>query len=243
MPKGDIGLSDASALLDLITGAVSGKLNEPFNLTQLPRKMMEIERKYCLTQTAQSIDMAITKFMGCFGHFLEDQKIVVESLITFVGVDQYFIVQSNNKESIFRYRVGANRPAQLTVKFQTEQGSNLIRGEINLNIRYEEPDKVRAFMAVVCGLADSYQIFAVQQSGNIWITKDSEGNLVEVVVYKTARITPPEKLEAFVEIEPLNSENIPGVIKTIKKYEKALQLSDLTCKESIAELFRTNKAG
>lgn len=236
--KGEIGLTDASALLDLVVGTITGSLQEPFDLSKLPRKMMEIERKYRLPPENQSIDLAITNFMARFGAFLKNQNVSIEKLITFVGVDQYYIIKRKKKESIFRYRLGANRPPQLTVKFQTTQGSNLVRGEINLNVRYEEPEKVRAFMAVICGLADSYQIFAVQQSGNIWITKDAAGNLVEVVAYKTARITPPEKIEVFVEIEPLNSKNIPGVIETIEKYEKALQLGDFACEESIAELFR-----
>lgn len=237
--KGEMGLSDASALLDLVIGSSNGNLDELYDLSALPRKMMEIERKYRLTTTRnQETDLAITNFMARFGGFLQNENISIERLITFVGVDQYFIIVKDGKESIFRYRLGANRPPQLTIKFQTTQGSNLIRGEINLNIRYEEPEKVRAFMAVICGLASAYHIFAVQQSGNIWITKDSAGTLVEVVVYKTARITPPEKIEAFVEIEPLNSKNIPGVVETIEKYEKALQLGDFICEKSIAELFR-----
>ena len=229
---------DASALLELMIEVSGEPLDKLFDLSKTPRKMLEIERKYRLTSDAQSADMAITDFMARFGKFLKDQGISIEKLITFVGIDQYFVIQRNDKESIFRYRLGANRRPQLTVKFQTTQGSNLVRGEINLNIAHEEPEKIRAFMAVICGLADHYQVFAIQQSGNIWITKTPEGTLVEVVAYKVARVTPPEKLEVFVEIEPLNSKNIPGVIETIERYEKALQLENSICEESIAELFR-----
>lgn len=236
--KGDSELGDTSALLDIVSGTITGALGEIFDLSKLPRKMMEIERKYHLTPKDGNVDFAITDFMAHFGKFLKNKNISIEKLITYAGVDQYFIIKKGRNESVFRYRVGVNRPPQLTVKFQTNRGSNLVRGEINLNIRYEEPEKVRAFMAVICGLAASYQIFVVQQSGNIWITKDPEGKLVEVVAYKVSRIAPPGKIEAFVEIEPLNSKNIPGVIATIEKYEKALQLSDFICEESIAELFR-----
>lgn len=236
--KGKSGTGDTSALLDIISGTITGSLDELYDLSKLPRKMMEIERKYRLTPEDGNVDLAMTDFMARFGKFQKDQKIAIEKLTPFAGIDQYFIIKKGKNESIFRYRVGVNRPPQLTTKFQVIRGSNLIRGEINLNIRYEEPEKVRAFMAVICGLADSYQIFGITQSGNIWITKSPEGSLVEVVVYKVSRITPPEKLEAFVEIEPLNSKNIPGIIETIEKYEKALQLSDSICEESIAELFR-----
>lgn len=236
--KGEVGLSDASALLDLVIGASGEDIDKVFDLSKLPRKMMEIERKYWLTPEDGDIDSAITKFFARFGKFLEKNNIAIEKLITFVGIDQYYIINRSDSEFAFRYRLGANRPPQLTVKFQVDKGSNLVRGELNLNIRYEEPEKVRAFLAVIAKLADTCQIFTVQQSGNIWITKDSEGNLVEVVVYKTARITPPERLEAFVEIEPLNSEKVDQVVRLIARYEKALQLGDFICEESIAELFR-----
>jgi len=235
--KGGIDFPDASALLDLLTGANDDGLDELFDLTKLPRKMMEIERKYCLTANNESVDIALTDFMASFSKFREEKDISIESMITFVGIDQYFIIKRKGKESVFRYRGGANRPPQLTVKFQTSQGSNLVRGEINLNIRYEEPEKVRAFMAIVCGLADKFQVFAIQQSGNIWIIKD-EIMLVEIVAYKVARIKPPGKIEAYVEIEPLNSKDIPGVIRIIEKYEKALGLTGSICEGSVAELFR-----
>lgn len=238
MAKGEPGLADAYALLQILIGAADGDINKPFDLNKLPRKMMEIERKYWLVEEGKSMDWTITNFIWRLMTFFSNQGITIQRLITFVGVDQYYIIQKNGRESVFRYRVGANRPPQLTVKFQTVQGSNEIRGEINLDIRYEEPENVRAFMAVICGLADGFQLFSIQQSGNIWVVNDEKGIMVEIVVYKVASITQPEKIYAFAEIEPLNSENIPGVLVTITRYQNGLKLGKFICKESIAQLFR-----
>lgn len=239
MPKGsDSSLSDGSALLDILRGTMSGDIGQLFDLSKLPRKMMEIERKYRLTHDSEKVDVAIAEFLSRFGKLIVEGGVVVDKFITFVGVDQYFLVEKNSSDYVFRYRVGANRPPQLTVKFQVNKGSNLVRGELNLNIRYEEPERVRAFMAVICSLADKYQLFSIQQSGNIWNLKETDGNLIEVVVYRVDRVPDPQQVEAFVEIEPLNSKNAEMVVATIDKYEKILGLGTLTCKESIAEIFR-----
>jgi hypothetical protein len=236
--KGDGSFPDTAGLLAILLGTIDGRIDKLFDLSELPRKMMEIEKKYRLTTDKNNIDVAISKFFSRFGKFLEEGEVTVEKLITFVGVDQYFVANKNNDEFIFRYRVGANRPPQLTVKFQIKKGSNLVRGEINLDVKYEEPEKIRAFMAVICALGDSYQLFAVQQSGNIWIIKEPNGNLIEVVAYRVKEISSSSKTDCFVEIEPLNSKNIEQVVATIEKYEKALQLTDLVCEESIADIFR-----
>ncbi|QQG46584.1 MAG: hypothetical protein HYY55_01925 [Candidatus Niyogibacteria bacterium] len=235
--KGKIGLSEASALLDLVIGA-QGSADEIFDLSKLPRKMMEIERKYWLTPNGENTDLVITDFITRFGERLKHCGITVERFTPFVGVDQYYIMERGGDEFIFRYRVGANRSPQLTVKFQLNKGSNMVRGELNLSVKYEDPEKIGAFLAVIAALADSCKIFTVQQSGNIWITKSPAGNLVEVVVYRTARISPPERLEVFVEVEPLNSDKIDRAVATIDEYEKELQLGGLLCEKSIAEIFR-----
>lgn len=238
MPKGGSSYSDSSALLDIIRGTISGEIDELFDLSKLPRKMMEIERKYRLAEKEEDVDIAIARFFSRFGKFLEEKKVKVNKFITFAGVDQYFIVNKNDDEFIFRYRVGANRPPQLTIKFQISKGSNLVRGEINLNVRYEEPEKIRAFMAVICSLGDSHQLFTIQQSGNIWILEEPDGNLIEVVAYKVDKVPVAQQVEGFVEIEPLNSKNAEQVVATIDKFEKALELTSLICKESIADIFR-----
>lgn len=238
MGKGDGSLTDGSALLDIIRGTISGEIDELFDLTKLPRKMMEIERKYRLTQDKDKVDIAIADFLSRFGKLVVDGGVTVDKFITFVGVDQYFIVNKNGNEFIFRYRVGANRPPQLTVKFQISKDSNLIRGEVNLNIKYEEPERVRVFMAVICSLADSCKLFSIQQSGNIWNLREPDGNLIEVVVYRVDRVPKEQQVEGFVEIEPLNSKSAEEVVATINRYEKILDLTHHVCKESIADIFR-----
>lgn len=238
MTKGEGSFSDTSGLLAILEGTISGEIDELFDLSKLPRKMIEIERKYRLTEEKDKVDIAIVGFLSRFGKFITDGGITIDKFITFAGVDQYFIVKKNDSEFIFRYRVGANRPPQLTVKFQMKKGSNLIRGEINLNIKYEEPEKVGAFMAVICSLGDAYQLFSIQQSGNIWILKEPDGNLIEVVVYRVDRVPSSQQVEGFVEIEPLNFKNAEQVVATIEKYEKTLGLTNLICEESIADIFR-----
>lgn len=238
MGKGDIVFSDASGLLAILTGTMGKEIDELFDLSELPRKLMEIEKKYRLSRDGECVDLALSMFFSKFGNFLAEGGIIVKKLITFVGVDQYFIVKKNNDEFVFRYRVGANRLPQLTVKFQVNKGSNVVRGEINLNVEHEEPEKVRAFMAAICALGDSYQLFTIQQSGNIWIIEEPDGSLIEIVAYKVAKAPFSQKVEGFVEIEPLNSKNVAQVVAKIEKYEKALGLSDLICEESIADIFR-----
>lgn len=239
MAQSGLSFSDAAALLDLVLGT-QGVIDQPYDLEKLPRKMMEIERKYRLRQE-KGVDLAITESLSRIGRFLVESDVVVKRFVTFVGIDQYFIIAKREDEYHFRYRVGANRSPQLSVKFQVTKGSNLVRGEINLNVRYESLERVRAFMGVIARLGDSCELFSVQQSGNIWILDDHDAGEVEVVVYKTDRIAPSQKIEGFVEIEPLNSKSVETVIKAIEKYEVALGLTGLECKESIADLFRTGK--
>lgn len=237
MSKDGVHFSDAAALLELVLGT-QGSMDQLYDLEKLPRKMMEIERKYRLPG-AGGVDLAITECLSKIGKFLVQADIDVRRFITFVGVDQYFIIIKGGDEYHFRYRVGANRTPQLTVKFQVTKGSNLVRGEINLDVKRESPERVRAFLGVIGRLGDSCELFSIQQSGNIWILDDAAGGEVEVVVYKVDRITPPNRVQGFVEIEPLNSKSVETVIATIGKYEAALGLTGLQCPESIADLFRT----
>jgi CYTH domain-containing protein len=235
---------DAGALLRILLGATGGGIDQLFDLSRLPRRMMEFEKKYRLSTTQTPADLAISGFLSNLNHFFTQSKMEIVSLTTFVGIDQYFIVNNKKNEYIFRYRLGANRLPQLTVKFQMSKGSNVARGEINLDVRYEEPDRVRAFMAVICSLVQKTILFTIQQSGNIWTIKEPDGDLVEFVVYKVDRISPPNKIEAFAEIEPLDSSKASDhartidIVNTIDKYEKELNLGSLVCEQSIAEIFR-----
>jgi hypothetical protein len=239
MARDGLSFSDAAALLDLVIGT-QGTIDQLYDLEKLPRKMMEIERKYRLSHE-RGVDLAITESLSHIGAFLVKTNAVVKRFITFVGIDQYFLITKREDEYHFRYRVGANRSPQLTVKFQVAKGSNLVRGEINLDVRHESPERIRALMGVIARLSDSCELFSVQQSGNIWILDDADVGEVEVVIYKTDRIAPSKKIEGFVEIEPLNSKSVETVIKAIEKYETALGLAGFECKESIADLFRTEK--
>lgn len=226
-----------SSLLAVIFGIANEEVDELFDLSKLPPKMMEVEKKYRLAKNGDDIDGVISKFFYEFTKFLEEGRITVQKLITYIGVDQYFIIEKNNNRFVFRYRAGADRPPQLTVKFQIKKDSNLVRGEINLDVRREEPEKIRAFMAIICGLGDSYQLFTTRQNGNIWLLKECDENLIEVVVYKISRASSLQQIEAFVEIESLCSKNIEQAMEMIEKYEKGLGLNPFICKESIAEIF------
>ncbi len=238
MPKAGNSLSDGLGLLDIIRGTIDGEINQLPDLSKIPRKMMEIERKYRLSEDVRKVDIAIADFLARFGKIITEGGVTVNKFITFVGVDQYFIVKKNLSEYVFRYRVGANRPPELTVKFQQKKGSNLVRGELNLSVKNEDPERVRTFMAVICSLGDSYNLFSIQQSGNIWILKEEDGNMIEVVVYRVDQIPESRQVEGFVEIEPLNSKKIEVVVGTIEKYEKLLELENSICEESIADIFR-----
>lgn len=239
MAQRDLSFSDAAALFDLVLGT-QGVINEPYDLEKLPRKMMEIERKYRL-RSEKGVDIAIAEFLSRMGVFLAGKDVALNRFITFVGIDQYYIITRREDEYHFRYRVGANRQPQLAVKFQMVKGSNLVRGEINLDVHREPPERIRAFMGVLTRLGDSCELFSVQQSGNIWILDDADVGEVEVIVYKTDRIAPSKKIEGFVEIEPLNSKNVEAVIAAIEKYAGALDLCGLECGESIADIFRAGK--
>ena len=227
---------DASGLLALLIGTINGKIDEPYDLSKLPIKMRETEKKYWLTKE-EKVDRAISEFLGKIGKLIYESGALIEHLSTFVGVDQCFVVRKKEARYIFRYRLGANRLPQLTVKFQINKDSNIQRGEINLNMKQEEPEKVRAFLGVICALSDSYNLFTIQQSGNIWTFRDPRGELLELVVYKVADVLNPAKIKAFVEIEALNIENFQQAMELINKYEKLLGVGESVCEKSIAELF------
>jgi hypothetical protein len=223
-------------LLQIFAGALGSEVNQPFDLSQLPLKLKEIERKYRLTNEPKEVDQAITKFFGRFSRLVEERKVLIKKLLVFVGVDQYFVITKGEKKFVFRFRFSSIRSAELGVKFQIKQGSNLVRGEINLAVKPEQAEKVRAFLAVLCELGDAYKFFTVESDGNIWILQELDGETVEVVAYR-AWSSSPKKIGGFVEIEPLNAKSAEAAIAIIDKYEKALDLSGLVCPESIAEIF------
>lgn len=233
---------DARALLQILLGVSQGEIGQLFDLTKLRPEQIEFERKYWLDLSHSNPDWALTEFFGRIGNLLAGQEFKVQTLISFVGIDQYWIINTkDHNEYTFRYRLGANRLPQLTVKFQVDKGSNLVRGEINLGVGSENPENIRAFMAVICSISDSYELFSIQQSGNIWIIEGEEGQTFEIVAYKVARIFPPEKLECFAEIEPYHVKDPHQALKLIHECEGLLGLSNNVCEQSIGEIFRPGK--
>lgn len=224
-------------------------LNKDGGLTQLidlsmlacNSNMIEIERKYKLPTTNESINHELAMLFAKVGGFVVKKKLRVLKLTNFVGIDQYYIFEApSGDEYHFRYRSGANRPPQLTVKYQLKHGSNLARGEINVKVDTATPDSVRAFMSVIAVMTCKKPItFANQQSGQIWIVCDPKTNQkVEIVVYRVRRITQTELHGAFAEIETLGVSDVGLATSIIDRYEAGLKLRNRRCPQSIAEMFR-----
>ncbi len=229
-----------SELWDLHIGRSTGLLTQLVDLDQPTVKTREIEKKYRLPSGQDEVGQAISSLFAKIGGFVASEKLQVVDLITFVGIDMYYVLTSGDKEFVFRYRSGANRPPQLTVKYQLQKNSNIARGEINLDVASANPNMVVAFMSAVVALQPQAQIcFTVQQSGEIWVIKDPvSGKKVEIVVYRTKRLNPHRIDAAFVEIEPLKYEEVDEALMAIERYERGLGLNDLICSLSIAEMFR-----
>lgn len=223
-------------LLQIFASVLGNDLSQPFDLSKTPLRLSEVEKKYKLTSQPTEINAAITRFFGRLSRLVEENKLVINKLLVFVGVDQYFVITKGEKKFVFRFRFSAVRGSELGVKFQIKQGSNLVRGEINLSVKPQQAEKVKAFLAVLCELGDSYKFFTVESDGNIWIIEEPNGALLEVVAYR-AWSRSSKKIDGFVEIEPLNVKSTESAIATIERYEKALELNGLVCPESIAEIF------
>jgi len=231
--------SDGAVLLDILLGMADGDMSQLYDLSKLKSGMVEIERKYYLPETPnRTADEAVVRFLGAFGAAFASDHVTIERCVPFVGIDQYFLMYKQDDTFTFRYRLGANRRPQLTVKLRTGGDPHECRGEINLDVSNVHPETVRAFMAVVCRVAERYQNFFVQQSGMLCIVHDASFRKnVEVVVYKVHRSQPREKTLAFVEIEPYEPDNVTQALSIIEFYEKELKLDGHECHESVAELF------
>ncbi|HMP67353.1 MAG TPA: hypothetical protein PKA60_01215 [Candidatus Paceibacterota bacterium] len=227
-------------LWGLHTGLSPTGLTQLVDLSDVSSETREIERKYRFPSDQEKVDVAVSELFAKVGNFVTRKKHKILNLVTFVGIDQYYIYKVGDREFQFRYRSGANRPPQVTVKYQLTAGSNLARGEINIGVGNTDPSKVRTFMSVLAAMLTTTPIvFAVQQSGNIWIIEDKISNgKVEVVVYRTKRFAPTPYEGVFVEIEPLEFEDVESAINVIKHYESALNLGAMVCEQSIAEMFR-----
>lgn len=201
--------------------------------------MFEIEKKFRLPEDGVSIDEQMNDLFTRIGGMIKRRKLKVKKVINFVGIDQYYVFTTTDGAVFnFRYRSGANRPPQLTVKFKTS-GSNLVRGEINLKVDTTSPENIRAFMSVIAVMTPSPPVvFAIRQSGIIWIVEDVRTQeSVEIVAYKVERMSGDPISRTFVEIEALNPKDQNSALALISKYEKVLQLSEHVCSQSISEMF------
>lgn len=227
------------------TGLSHEGIVQLIDLFKIPSKMKEVEMKYRIISSRNiSIDEAISELFARIGAFIKKRKLKVDNLSTFVGIDQYCLFVKGEKEFHLRYRSGANRPPQLTVKYQLQKGSNTVRGEINLAVEHADPQNVRAFISFIAVLAGDPVSFSIQQSGEIWVILDPKSNQkVEIVVYRVKRFAPRfpdgKTLEgAFIEIEPLGFSRAGEAITVIKQYEKELELGSSVCDHSVAEMFK-----
>ncbi len=236
----------ADQMWRLHTTFSSTQLTQLIPLESIPQKMHEVEKKYWIRrQGGYSLDAAISATFGQVDAVIRRNKLGANLKVeTFVGIDQYYIFTVDEKEYHYRYRSGANRQPQLTVKYQAIAGSNLDRGEVNIPIESAHPDGVRAFMSVVAAMFSKPPItFAIQQSGQIWILTDTASKRkVEIVVYRVYRSrdneNSPRYEAAFIEIEPLKFPIAKEALDIIERYEVALSLKAQACPQSIAELFR-----
>lgn len=232
--------SHGDELWKMHTGLSPNGLAQLIDLDNVPRKMKEVEKKYRFSSDQKRIDYEVSSLFAKIGSLVLQKKLEIVSLTTFVGIDQYFIYESDGREFHFRYRSGANRPPQLTVKYQLNRGSNVSRGEINVDVAQADPSKVRAFMSVIAALAVKPPImFVAQQSGNIWVVNDPISHKeVEIVAYRVRRFAPSLIEGVFAEIEPLEAHSVEDAFNVIDEYEQALELGPFVCTNSIAELFR-----
>jgi len=209
------------------------------DLLSIPQKMREIERKYLFPVINGSVDNAMTSLFALIGSYVTSHRLNI-SMTTFVGIDEYWIFIVRRGEFHFRYRSGANRPPQLSVKYRLSRLSNTVRGELNLGIDMTDPDIVQGFMKVVETLARVKPIrFTIQQSGNIWTLQEPDRDrAIEIVAYKVHRFEPSEIDGAFAEIEAVHFPTAEAAIDRIAHYERAFKLRSYECKQSIAELFR-----
>ncbi len=226
---------EGAALLRILEQNTNGELGTLFDLRNIRPKDREIEQKYEITGK-HSVDRRFAEILDKIAPAARKLRYSVEKCTVFAGVDQYYVVKGRGGSATFRYRFSANVPAELTVKTQLRQGTNLIRSEFNLAIPDAEVQHVRAFMSVVCTLAQSAKHFCIYQSGMFWTLHNADGLRCEVVVYKVGELNKAAS-HVFIEIEPKDFESPEEAIATIRGLETGLRLRGMRCNKSIAEIF------
>jgi hypothetical protein len=238
--------ADSDTLLNILIDMAGGSLNTPLDLSSLAHGMFEQEGKFKLTGPAGEVDKPMLDFFAKLSSFAsEDTNIKLIRSVTFVGVDQYYIVKNpNGKVYTFRYRVGANRTPMLEIKWKTSKKSTELRGEIPLSVKDSSFKAVCALLEVVCDIASWSKRFTVQQSGNIWTFHNEPTNSdVEVVCYKVANVVKEgtkQHVELLAEIEPLGPKRKPEDViqgtKIIDYFALGLGITELRRQESVATI-------
>lgn len=226
---------EGAALLWTLFRGTNGELGAMFDLSNVPPKKREIERKYEI-KGDDSVDHRMTVALSRIGPLLEEHNLKVKRFQPFVGIDQYWVLNGSKGKATFRYRHSANVLPELTAKVQMKQGENEQRAEFDLDMRYADVQNVRAFMSTVCMFAADFSHFCVHQSGHFWKLVDAKTRSAEVVIYKVGLHTQVAS-RVFAEIEARNFEKPEEALQSIDDIEKVLGFSSSRCDKSIAELF------
>lgn len=229
-------VTDGADLLFQLLGG-SENIGKLLDLSRLPMKMLEIEHKYRLPTDRQA-DGGLLVFVTRLAPYLKARNATVRHSSPFVGIDQYYLVESHEGMKVtFRYRLGANKPAELTAKFAIGENGNVVRGEISLDVsNNRSPESIRGILTLITKLAKHSTQFAIRQDGIVMRVHDLEFGELEIVNYQVVGISPVKPSIAFVEIES-KARDIESALRAIRAYEDGLGFTDLRCEESISELF------
>lgn len=222
-------------ILHVLARGTDGEFGKMFDLSTIPPKQLEIERKYEIPAET-GVDRVATSLIGDVAALLRKSEDTI-TWSPFAGLDQYWVVTGKNGVAgTFRYRFGSNRPPELTAKVQLGAGGNERRGEFDLDVRDADAQNIRAFMSTICAFADESRHFCVHQAGDFWKSRDQRGRTLEVVVYKAGRLGEPAS-RVFAEIEAKRFEKPDDAIEAIEDIEKQLLLVGRRQTQSFAELF------
>lgn len=229
-------ITDGADLLFQILGG-EHNIGRLLDLTKLPSRMLEVEHKFRLPEVNGRSDGGLLFFTARLGPYLDERKAEIRYSAPFVGIDQYYTVESyDNLKVSFRFRLGANKPPELTAKFAVGDNGNEVRGEINLDVSNNKVDSIRGMLTLITKLAKSSSQFAVRQDGLLVQVFDPEHGLLEIVNYRVGGVYPPRPQIPFVEIES-KARDVEAALLGVEVYAKGLGLTDMRCEQSIAELF------
>ena len=91
---------DVTTLLRLLTGSFRGAdLNQLLDLTQLPPRLMEVEKKYRLGRGEKG-SFAYLEFLAGLSRFFRRKQMAIVDHLVFSGLDQYFVLQRRREEFV-----------------------------------------------------------------------------------------------------------------------------------------------